>query len=101
MLEFHGVQVCVNDVTQGAADIKFPLAAAALGTRVIGLHYASNGANKHLMSLMEKSIQFPVTIDMPCGWSVTVPTIQSTYQSIACPCGSGLHWIVKWDNKYQ
>lgn len=99
MGNFYGVEVSIRDFTQGAADIKFPPAVVAFGTSVVGLHFTGNGTAGHLMSLMEVSVQFPVTIHMPCGWTVIVPTLKSTYRNILCPCGSGLHWIVKWDNK--
>ena len=101
MSEFIGVEICVDDVIWRATDITFSNAALVFGVTVIGLHFTGNGTPKHLLSLMEKSVKFPVTINMPCGWSIIMPRLQSIHRNIPCPCGNGLHWIVKWDNKYQ
>lgn len=65
-------------------------------TTVIGLQFCGNVDFRSILSVMGAVLSFPATIEMPCGWSVTIPTLDDCRNNLKCPCGNPKHFIIKW-----
>ncbi len=84
-MNFFGIQVNYDVFLKDRTDITFPHEATTFGAFVVGLHFTGNAKAEDLLSIMGASIKFPAIIDMPCGWSVTIPTLPLSSRDIAYP----------------
>lgn len=70
-------------------------------TRIIGLQFSGNTGTRQILDMMGAMLSFPTTIEMPCGWSVIIPTLEGCCHDLECPCGNSDHWIIKWERQYE
>ena len=70
-------------------------------TKVIGLQFSGNASGRQKLDTMGVKVSFPATVEMPCGWSVIIPTLEGCCHDLECPCGNSDHWIIKWERQYE
>lgn len=63
---------------------------------VIGLQFSGNANFRSILNVMGTVLLFPATIEMPCGWSVIIPTLDDCNVDLMCPCGDSQHYIIRW-----
>ncbi len=66
---------------------------------VVGIHLTGNAGKRILYNMLKAMVEFPVTIEMPCGFLVSIPGPKYCFANLGCPCGKSSHYIVRWTSE--